>query len=151
MKKATKQKKSETFVRSPLKWVGGKSRQLTHIFACAADFPDFKARRFVDVFTGSGVVGVNTALETVWMNDINMDLVGLYRALKYNRSELLATLVDLFSGAHNTLEAYLKLREEFNKTKVKLAASADASTDKNAGEADSTKQPEPTTDSKTTQ
>jgi DNA adenine methylase Dam len=80
---------------------------------------DFIEGRFIEPFVGSGVVFMNVFAESYVINDINTDLVLIYKALQTSGEEFIAACEELFIPENNTPERYNELREEFNSTDVK--------------------------------
>ena len=119
MPSITEEQKTETaqtLVKSPLKWAGGKSKLVATIMKQIPEGATFN--RFVDVFSGSGVVAVNAPerMPSVLLNDFNGDLALLFSCLKSDprRAILMAELGELFSGSYNTQEWFTAFRDEFN-------------------------------------
>jgi DNA adenine methylase len=92
-----------------LKWAGGKGKVLPSILSV---FPS--ATRIVEPFVGSGIVFLNTDHKEILINDINSDLITTYNAIKENPIDLIAECRKLFVPENCTLEAYNRLRDEFN-------------------------------------
>jgi len=95
------------FIRSPLKWAGGKSRLLPEILKYMPDVTD----TFIDVFGGSGVVGINSGCPSVVLNDRNPDLVNLYRCL---RSRMTRVVEEAAAIWRNDRSSYCEIRDRFN-------------------------------------
>jgi DNA adenine methylase len=94
--------------RSFLKWAGGKYRLLKNLLPL---FPE--GERFVEPFVGSGVVFINVNYPSYLINDVNEDLIGVYKSLWLNPEEYIKSLSNLFS-APNTSDIYYYNRSIFN-------------------------------------
>jgi DNA adenine methylase len=102
--------------RSFLKWAGGKAKSVEKILPFVPD-----AELFVDVFAGSGVVGLNVALcegtpfKHVIFNDVNYDPID---AIHYAMNDLAfaAEAHNLFANPLATVEEfYYAVRKDFNR------------------------------------
>ncbi len=94
-------------MKSFIPWVGGKSLLAKKI---AEQFPD-DIDRYIEVFGGGGSVMFyreNHAKLEVY-NDVNSDLVNLFRCAKYHRAEL-----------QREISGYFNSREIFNEIKAKM-------------------------------
>ena len=94
-----------------LKWAGGKARVLPHLLPLLPP-----GKRFIEPFSGSGVVFLNVDYPTVLAGEVNPDLVLLYTYLKETPEDLIEAARMLFEPENNTAEAYYRLRKEFNET-----------------------------------
>jgi DNA adenine methylase len=97
--------------RAFLKWAGGKYSLVEEI---QRHLPP--ARKLVEPFVGAGSVFLNTDFEQYLLADINPDLINLYNILKDDPEKYIEDVRKLFTPEFNQKEAYLKIREEFNKT-----------------------------------
>lgn len=88
-------------MNSFIQWIGGKKLLRNEIIK---RFPPEGVKRYIEVFGGAGWVlfGKETCEEMEVFNDIDSNLVNLYRCLKYHCSEL-----------QRELELYLISREQF--------------------------------------
>lgn len=97
-------------MKSFIPWVGGKRLLAKKIVSM---FPD-DVDRYVEVFGGGGSVlffnEKHAELEVY--NDINSDLVNLFRCVKYHRAEL-----------QREISGYFNSREIFNEIKAKMSIS----------------------------
>ncbi len=66
-------------------------------------------------FVGCGVLFLNTNFEKYILADTNQDLINTYQLLKEDPDALIDELKKLWSREYVNKEAYLKLRDEFNK------------------------------------
>ncbi|HAH96354.1 MAG TPA: DNA adenine methylase [Firmicutes bacterium] len=97
-----------------LKWPGGK-RRLVPLLASQAQWP---ARRVVEPFCGSAVFSLSIAaaglVDEVWLNDINSDLINLFRVAAFELDPLVQICAGLFVPENNTAERYYYWRKVFN-------------------------------------
>ena len=124
--------KSSKFIRSPFNYTGGKYKILDQIIC---HFPQIKT--FYDVFAGGGSVFVNTKAEKFVVNDIDKNLISLYKFLYSIKYEKLINLIEneikkynlsntyKYSYAHYSSDSsrglgsfnkfpYARLKEDFN-------------------------------------
>jgi DNA adenine methylase len=106
-------------MRPFLKWAGGKYRLLERI---RQQLPSGK--RLIEPFAGSCALALNVAYESYWLNDINPDLILLYRMLQGQGTELVQLARALFTAEYNQAERYYELREQFNTTTDSLQKAA---------------------------
>ena len=94
-----------------LKWAGNKYRVLPHLLPHIG-YP----KRYCEPFGGSMSVALNiTTAEEFILNDINKDLVSIYRNIvDGNDSSFIKYCEKLFVPENNTKEVYLDLRKHFN-------------------------------------
>jgi DNA adenine methylase len=94
-----------------LKWAGNKYRVLPHLAPHIGN-----PKRYCEPFGGSLSVALNTPAEQYILNDVNKDLVAIYRNLvNPNDDSFVAYCEELFTPENNTKEAYLEFREHFNR------------------------------------
>lgn len=98
-------------MKSPLKWVGSKSRIIDRL---KDHFP--AGTRLVEPFVGSGSVMLNTDYRRYLLGDINKDVINFHMHCRDNTAELLDDAMLLFDVC-NTEKEYYRLRELFNDTK----------------------------------
>lgn len=103
--------RSETKIRSPLKWPGGKYQILDRI--CDQLPP---GDRLIEPFAGSGVVFLNTSYKRYLLNDINKDLISFFKITKREGDEFIAYAKKLFTAKNNSEKVYYRFREQFNTT-----------------------------------
>ncbi|GAA3949127.1 DNA adenine methylase [Gordonia caeni] len=124
-------------VRSPLNYTGNKKRLVADIIPLLPP-PGPEHRRFVDVFSGSMTVGMNSGYPEVAFNDVQVDVMGLgelFREVPYPEiiAQVEAIIVEYglsdsqqhgydAYGANSSnglgrvnKEAYLRLRADFNR------------------------------------
>lgn len=98
----------EEIVKSPLKWLGGKTKLLETLR------PLLKTNNsFFDVFGGSGVVSLNSQAPKIIYNDINKDLYSFYKHI--SKEQFIPILEELYKN--NSVEKYYQIRENFNNHK----------------------------------
>ena len=93
-----------------LKWAGNKFRVLPELLPLIGT-----PRRYIESFSGSTAVALNVNAEEYVLNDINKDLINLYRYLTNpNDDSFLKYCDELFRPENNDKEEYLAFRELFN-------------------------------------
>jgi DNA adenine methylase len=97
--------------RAFLKWAGGKYSLLEHILPHLPQSP-----KFIEPFFGAGSVALNAAYDNYQLNDINTDLVNLYKLVQHSSKQVVAGLAPLFTPESNASDFYYQRREEFNTT-----------------------------------
>lgn len=107
----------ENFVKSPIKWAGGKSKLLDIII------PELNGNTLVEPFLGSGVVSLNSNNHKIIMNDFNEDITNLFLHIKSDANSLLEQMKLLFENGNNK-EQYLQNRSLFNLEKYNVKRSA---------------------------
>lgn len=94
-----------------LKWAGNKYRVLPHLIPHIGN-----PKRYCEPFGGSLAVALNTSAQQYILNDVNKDLVSIYQNLMNpNDDSFIQYCEELFTPENNTREAYLELREHFNR------------------------------------
>lgn len=108
------------FIKSPLNYIGGKYKVLPQIFPL---FPR-EINCFVDLFTGEANVGVNANSKKIVLNDNLIYLIDMFRALATTPEEKVLDYIDKmvakFGLSMTNTDGYIKLREQYNKTKEPL-------------------------------
>ena len=92
-----------------LKWAGGKFRLLDRINAILPE-----GKRLIEPFAGSGALCLNSQYEKYWLNDLNIDLINLYRCIHKDPSNFIASCEAYFIDKNNQEKRYYQLREKFN-------------------------------------
>ena len=100
---------AEPRYRPPLKWAGGKYRLLDRI---KPRLPP--GERLLEPFVGAGVMWLNTDYERFRLNDVNRDLIGLYKSCSRASTHFIRRAQRYFSGRYNNADAYYRLRDRFN-------------------------------------
>lgn len=101
------QKRSRAF----LKWAGGKYNLVQQL---QQHLPE--ADCLVEPFVGAGSVFLNTHYPRYRLNDINADLIELYKILQSDAERYIADVRTLFVASSNTRTSYLSLRQQFNES-----------------------------------
>lgn len=105
--------------RSFLKWAGGKYALIEPIVKKLPRGP-----RLVEPFVGAASVFLNTNYDSYWLNDINPDLIDVYRWLQQQPDQLIEATRPLFTPEFNQSEVYYQLRAEFNQLEPGLRRSS---------------------------
>ncbi|WKE65279.1 Dam family site-specific DNA-(adenine-N6)-methyltransferase [Gallaecimonas kandeliae] len=95
--------------RAFLKWAGGKYTLVDHI---RRHLPEGEV--LVEPFVGAGSVFLNSDFDRYVLNDINPDLINLYRHLAEEPERFIRDAKALFGPGTNQKGAYYLFRQEFN-------------------------------------
>lgn len=98
--------------RAFLKWAGGK---FSLVGAIKQQLPD--GEKLIEPFVGAGSVFLNTDYDKYLLNDINPDLINLYRVLKRRPVSYIADARSLFTASTNDPDAYYAMRRQFNESR----------------------------------
>lgn len=98
--------------RAFLKWAGGKYNLIPQI---QQNLPE--ADCLVEPFVGAGSVFLNTDYSSYLLNDINADLINLYKIIQYQPEQYIADAKLLFVDSSNERNTYLAFRQQFNQEK----------------------------------
>lgn len=102
------------YIKSPLNYVGGKTKLLSQILPL---FPK-DIRTFYDVFCGGCNVGINVEAERVVCNDIQTELIDLYIAIQRTPLEDIRRYIKeqilLFGLSRTNKEGYISFRKKYN-------------------------------------
>ncbi|MDZ7660918.1 Dam family site-specific DNA-(adenine-N6)-methyltransferase [Thiohalophilus sp.] len=98
-------------VRPFLKWAGGKYEIAQKI---RKYLPEGKT--LIEPFVGAGAIFLNTDYPKYTLNDVNQDLINLYKSIQENGDTFIKDARKLFSEKNNTATAYYRLRDKFNNT-----------------------------------
>lgn len=96
-----------------IKWAGGKTQMLEHI----RTMMPVKYNHYFEPFLGGGAVLLNVAPANATINDINTELVNMYKQIKNNPNAVIATLstLDLEHETATDAKAYFYgVRNLFN-------------------------------------
>ena len=96
-----------------LKWAGGKRKLLPKLLPLIGS-PDV----FIEPFCGSGVVWLNVESEKYLINDLNTDLISLFKELKKDGQQFIDYAQQFFSPTSNSSEVFYEFRERFNSLDV---------------------------------
>ncbi|EKE80874.1 Dam family site-specific DNA-(adenine-N6)-methyltransferase [Idiomarina xiamenensis] len=97
--------------RAFLKWAGGKYGLIDPI---ADLLPE--GNKLIEPFVGAGSVFLNTDYDKYLLNDINADLITLYKFLKRRPKTFIDDARRLFVPRNNHNDAYYALRKRFNRS-----------------------------------
>lgn len=100
-----KNRKSRAF----LKWAGGKYSLIEDI---NARLPH--GRKLIEPFVGAGSVFLNTDYSKYLLNDINPDLINLYKIVKRQSDQYIQDSAKLFIATNNAEQRYYEIRQQFN-------------------------------------
>jgi DNA adenine methylase len=97
--------------RAFLKWAGGKYSLTEQI---NARLP--KAKRLIEPFVGAGSVFLNSDFDEYVLNDINPDLIEMYKIIKRKPKQFIHDAKVYFQAEYNQEAVYYQLRSQFNKS-----------------------------------
>lgn len=97
--------------RAFLKWAGGK---YSLIDILRQHLP--QGKRLIEPFVGAGSVFLNTDYDEYLLNDINPDLINLYRILQSEPLPFIRDAAALFVPDNNDADRYYRYRQQFNGT-----------------------------------
>lgn len=97
--------------RAFLKWAGGKFSLIEPITALLPE-----GDKLVEPFVGAGSVFLNTDYPSYVLNDINPDLIGLFKTIKRRPQTFINDARKFFVDANNSDSAYYALRQQFNES-----------------------------------
>lgn len=107
-------------IRSPLNYIGGKSKLLPQILPL---FPN-EINTFVDLFAGGCNVGININANKIIFNDNLIYLIEMYQAFQQYSIEYIINHIENriqeFELSSSNQSAYLKLRELYNNDRQAL-------------------------------
>jgi DNA adenine methylase len=92
-----------------VKWAGGKWKTIETL---KKYFP--QAIRLIDPFAGSMCSFTKTGYKSYWMNDINSDLINMYKCVQKNPEQFIIAAKSLFTKDRNNEAYYRKIRTAFN-------------------------------------
>jgi len=95
-----------------LKWAGGKYRLLERIRAELP--PPSTTLRLIEPFAGAGALFANSGYQKCLINDVNEDLIHIYRILKVDHERYIKEAATLFVAKYNAPDHFYRLREQFN-------------------------------------
>ncbi|RUO64016.1 DNA adenine methylase Dam [Pseudidiomarina planktonica] len=95
--------------RAFLKWAGGKYGLIEPITRLLPS-----GNKLIEPFVGAGSVFLNTDYSRYLLNDINQDLITLYRTVKRKPVGFIKDARTFFNAQNNTEQAYYSMREQFN-------------------------------------
>ncbi|TYK65243.1 Dam family site-specific DNA-(adenine-N6)-methyltransferase [Colwellia echini] len=98
--------------RAFLKWAGGKY-SLCDVISNILP----KESRLIEPFVGAGSVFLNTDYDEYILNDINQDLINLYKIIQQQPETFIEDARKFFTPEYNNAETYYQLRSDFNESK----------------------------------
>jgi len=108
-------KLKNSYIKSPLNYIGGKYKLLSQILPL---FPD-KINTFVDLFSGGANVGINVKANKYYFNDMNYRINEMFEYFSRFTSDELVNMIkykiDEYGLSKTNKEAYLKFRLDYNK------------------------------------
>ncbi len=104
-----------SLVRPFLKWPGGKFRLVPTLKKHLVE-----NRYLVEPFAGAGALFLNTHHPEILINDINPDLINIYRQLQQTGSDFIDEAKAYFQKKFNRSKTYYQLRARFNRSKKPL-------------------------------
>lgn len=102
-----------------LKWAGGKYQLLKHILP---QLP--KHGTLVEPFVGAGAVFMNADIQRVHINDINPDLMLVYKSIKKHGKKFIEYTRQYFDPCFNNRDNFYAFRDEFNNTPADMHKAA---------------------------
>ncbi len=96
-------------IRPFLKWPGGKFRLVPTLQSLLPE-----KSHLIEPFVGAGALFLNSSHSAVVVNDINADLINLFRQAQTMSEPLIKDAKKLFVAKNNKANAYYRLRERFN-------------------------------------
>src|SRR5690606_17626126 len=90
-----------------LKWPGGKMRLIHKLM----EHLPHRAI-LVEPFVGAGALFANTDHKPVYINDINTDLINIYKQLKNEKTRFIKAAAKYFSGQYHNPTAYYAIRDQ---------------------------------------
>lgn len=97
--------------RAFLKWAGGKYNLVD---ALKRHLP--MADTLVEPFVGAGSVFLNTDYSSYQLNDINADLIELYKIVQSRADTFITDAQELFTPRSNDKACFINLRQQFNQS-----------------------------------
>ena len=102
-----------------LKWAGNKYRLLDKIKSVLPE-----GQRLIEPFSGAAATFLNTDYRRTWLNDLNVDLINVYRHLSDDHQAFIKFSESFFTSKNNQEKRYYQLRQQFNATQDELEKSA---------------------------
>jgi len=94
-----------------LKWAGGKYRIANKV---KQNLPN--GSRLIEPFVGAGSIFLNTNFDRYVLNDINKDLINVFKYLKKDKKLFIKYCKQFFTIDSNRKNSFIELRDLFNKT-----------------------------------
>ena len=106
------------YIKSPMNYTGGKYKLVPQILPL---FPD-NINMFVDLFTGGGNVAVNVGANRIVANDLEINIIGIYKRFQNENIEWLLysieSIINHYGLTKTDAEPFNKLREDYNRLKT---------------------------------
>ncbi len=102
-----------SYTRPFLKWAGGKFRLITPLQHFMP-----QSSVYIEPFVGAGAIFLNLPQTECHINDINPDLISLYKILKKEGAEFIRYAARWFVPKYNQPLAYYELRQLFNQRRL---------------------------------
>lgn len=107
-------RKKITYKKSPMNYVGNKYKLLNQLYQY---FPS-KINNFIDLFCGGLDVSINTLANNKYANDINENIINIYKSFQQNSIEDIFSFINSrikeFQLTRYNIEGYLHYRELYN-------------------------------------
>lgn len=97
--------------RAFLKWAGGKYGLIEDINRVLP-----QKRRLIEPFVGAGSVFLNSDYDEYLLNDVNADLINLYKLLQTAPDDYIKQAGELFAPKYNDKDKYYDIRAKFNES-----------------------------------
>lgn len=97
--------------KSFLKWAGGKSKLASFI---ESKMSETRGKRLVEPFAGSAAISLALEFDAYLLNDINTDLINLYRTLASEKQDFIQYAKSFFIPENHLEDAFYQLRDRFN-------------------------------------
>lgn len=94
-----------------LKWAGGKVRLVPFI---NSHITNHSYKRLIEPFSGSAALSLSLEFDAYLLNDMNTDLINLYRTLKQEKQIFIDYAHSFFIAANNEENRFYTLRDQFN-------------------------------------
>lgn len=96
-----------------LKWAGSKRTIISDIQSVLKDYPK---SRFLEPFVGGGSVfsSIGNGYDEVVINDLNKNLISVYKNLQEIPSKFIADCELLFTNSNNTKDAFNAIKAQYN-------------------------------------
>lgn len=99
------EKENESLIQPFLKWAGGKRQLLPYI----SNYYPKPFNRYFEPFVGAGAVFMDLKHNDVVINDVNSDLMNVYKVVKEDVEHLIESLT--IHSENNSKEYYYKVRQ----------------------------------------
>lgn len=113
--------KSDKTILSPIPYMGNKKRLIDN--GLISMFPK-RIHTFIDLFSGSGIVSMNTRADRIIMNDIDVHLIELYELFKSHTAEFIIQHIESRIQEFNLPIEATKRCDYEDKEKIKVYKSA---------------------------